>query len=133
MGLLTPLERPYNVQVLIEVYLRTIQRDFRLEETKAYYDKLLATLEDLFGVHLSIDEPSLNPAHWDRFGIQALFQSTAFSFSQITSPMDGYLEATGLILSLRQAGELGKSVLQLSTEIWKGCETSRELHRKMRS
>jgi hypothetical protein len=120
------LDRPYDYRVLIETYVYTKRPDFVHADIKAYYEGLLNTLEGLFGLRLSRDALS-----FDQRVLWMLFEGTVYSLVRITSPWDGYLDATLLHRKLEQCGEPGQAVDQASALIHEANKSSETAHHNM--
>lgn len=121
-----PLEKPYNVDVLIQVYIYTRRNDFVHEDFTDYYNGLLEALTSLFGIELS--EVLHGQTHRPFWG---LFNSTVDSLLRITSPWSGYLEAGLLHSQLRDAGAHGERVYLASDAIADANVKSEISHREM--
>lgn len=120
------LKRPYDYKVLVEAYVRTQRKDYVHPDFAAYYQSLCAALEKQFDLRFSNEYfPDLRVAVW------MLFESTVGSLLRITTPWDGFLEASAIVSTLEKSGEAGKRIDQASQTIMQATRESRQAHLEM--
>ncbi len=122
------LKRPYDYSGLIEGYIYTRRKDFVHSDFTSYYGSLLEALQTCFGIRLSGEGLS-----FDQRVLWSLFESTVGSLLQITSPWDGYLEASLLHKKLEASGEPGRVVDRASRVIGEANTASEAAHREILS
>jgi hypothetical protein len=120
----TKLRRPYDYKVLVDAYVYTQRTDFVHGDFGAYYKGLVAALEAQFGVHLRQPEGSVGQS-----ALWMLFRATVGSPLRIGTPWDQFLEATLIVSTLKQTGEVGKAVFAASDEISRAVRVSEAAHR----
>lgn len=120
------LKRPYDYKVLVEVYVRTQRKDYVHPDFAAYYQSLCAALEKQFEIRFSAQYFSDSKAV-----LWMLFESTVGSLLQITTPWDGFLEASLIVSTLEKSGEAGKRIDHASQTILQATRESRQAHLEM--
>lgn len=120
------LRKPYDFKVLVDAYVYSTKDDFVHPDFAQYYSTLVQALEAEFGVRFSPDTLSgTKRALW------MLFESTVRSLLRISTPWEGFLEASLLVSALEGSGEAGKAVEQASNEIIRLAKASEVAHRDM--
>lgn len=120
------LSRPYDMNVLIQAYIYTQQKDFVHHDFNKYYRSLHEELEQIFGVDMSGRTLS-----FDQRCLMGLFDSTVRSLHQIRSPWSGYLEASLLHAQLKKHEDINVKVKEASNTIVNANSISSRAHRDM--
>lgn len=120
------LNRPYDMNVLIQAYIYTQRKDFVHQDFNEYYCSLLEELEQIFGVDMS--GRTLN---FDQRSLLGLFNNTVSSLRQIRSPWSGYMEAGLIHAKLKQREDINAKVKEASNTIDNANLTSSQAHHDM--
>jgi hypothetical protein len=101
------MSKTYDYKMLIEVYIKTQQKNHIHEDFKNYYDQLLAKLEEIF--EISFAKPKLTESY--QSGIRFHFLPTIGAYLSLRTPRTGYLEDGLVTTSLQRAGEIGQRII----------------------
>jgi hypothetical protein len=113
-------DRTYDYRALVQTYLETERNDVH-PDVKVYYRKLLALLEQCFGIHLA-QPPPAQGALW------MLFRSTVHSYLSLRTPWSHFLEEGLIVRQLDDLGAQGQAIFQRSDQIAQLTKASREAH-----
>ena|ERR1051326_1462140 len=117
------MDRTYGYRALVQAYIETERSDTH-PDIKAYHRKLLALLEQHFGVTLA-SPPKTQPALW------MLFRSTVHSYLSLRTPWSHFLEEGLLVRKLEDMGAQGQAIFERSDQIAQLTNASREAHLQM--
>lgn len=113
-------DHQYTYQDLVLTYIETRRTDLH-PAAKAHYARLLALLEQSFGVKLTSP-----PAAQAALGM--LFRATVDSYLSLRTPWSHFLEEGLIVRQLEDLGTRGQTIFQRSDQIAQLTHASREAH-----